>query len=338
MKQIGLAVHNFHDSLGGLPPSTVGNANTSAWRNTGGNCSTTNDFDGVSVFGLIYPFMEQTALYDALLTPPTISPASRPLTLSPWAWKEIHDNIDPNWTEAFGSVATYRCPTRRSSGSLTTPIPDSWPSSATNEGNFLGPQGDYAMVFSAPEYGYWFWNTNPHQADVTLPASDGNHAGPAAQRGPFRVAMNMDTTVGTDTCKRYQVRDTFARIIDGTSNQFLFGEKFIHPDNLGLCNNEGLGYYVAGDCTYLTIGEHRTAAARVTFIYNRGDRPLNSAKGIARTVNSSFDGAQFGSWHPGICNFVLGDGAVKSIANTAHPSNLLTPLATVDDGISVTIE
>ncbi|MDR2707019.1 MAG: DUF1559 domain-containing protein [Planctomycetaceae bacterium] len=334
-KQIGVAVHNFHDTIGGLPPSTVGNANKNDWRNTGGHCNNTDHFDGVSMFGLIYPFIEQTTLYEALVNPITISPASRPLTMSPWAWKAF-DVANPEWTKAFGSVATYRCPTRRSGGSVTTPIPAAFPSSATNEGNFLGPQGDYAMVFSAPQYGYWFWNTNPHQANVTLPVAYGDQAGPDAQRGPFRVATNLDTTVAADTCKRYQVRDTLARIIDGTSNQFFIGEKFVHPDNLGLCNNEGLGYYVAGDCTYLTIGEHRTAAARVTFWYGSGDRPLRSANELARTENSTFGQSQFGSWHPGICNFLLGDGAVKSIPNTAHPSKLLTPLATVDDGVTVT--
>jgi prepilin-type processing-associated H-X9-DG protein len=96
-----------------------------------------------------------------------------------------------------------------------------------------------------------------------------------------------------------------------------------------------LSYYVAGDCTYLTIGEHRTAAARITFRYTGGDRPLRSANELARTAESTFGQAQFGSWHPGVCNFVFGDGAVKSIANTAHPSKLLTPLATVDDGVTV---
>ncbi|MDR2114966.1 MAG: DUF1559 domain-containing protein [Planctomycetaceae bacterium] len=216
------------------------------------------------MFGLIYPFIEQTNLYDALANPITISPASRPLTMSPWAWKAF-ETANPEWTKAFGSVATYRCPTRRSGGSLTTPIPAAWSSSGLNEGNFLGLQGDYAMVFSAPEYEYWFWNTNPHQANVTLPLSGANPAGPDAQRRPFRVANNLDTTVNADSCKRYQVRDTFARFADGTSNQFLLGEKFVHPDNLGLCNNEGLGLYAAGDCTYLTIGKHRTAATRVTF-------------------------------------------------------------------------
>jgi prepilin-type processing-associated H-X9-DG protein len=257
--------------------------------------------------------------------------------MSPWAWKAF-DAVNPEWTKAFGSVATYRCPTRRSGGSVTTPIPAAWPSSNTNEGNFLGPQGDYAMVFSAPEYLRWYWNTNPHQANVTLPLATGD-AGPDAQRGPFRVANNLDTAVGTDTCKRYQVRDTFARIADGTSNQFLLGEKYVHPDNLGLCNNEGLSTYISGDCTYLTLGEHRIAAARVTFRYTgsstNGDCPLRSAKELDRTALPHSGQAQFGSWHPGVCNFVFGDGAVKSIANTAHPSKLLTPLATVDDGVTV---
>ncbi|MDR1960617.1 MAG: DUF1559 domain-containing protein, partial [Planctomycetaceae bacterium] len=46
LKQIGLAVHNFHDTRQGLTPLCVGN------------------YDKVSFFYLLCPYIEQQPLYD----------------------------------------------------------------------------------------------------------------------------------------------------------------------------------------------------------------------------------------------------------------------------------
>jgi len=44
----------------------------------------------------------------------------------------------------------------------------------------------------------------------------------------------------------------------------------------------------------------------------------------------------FGSSHPGVCQFAIGDGAVRSVpVMTAH--NILVALATVNDGQAVTL-
>jgi prepilin-type N-terminal cleavage/methylation domain-containing protein len=51
MKQMGLAIHNFHDSLGGIPPALVA------------------DFRRSTMWGLLYPFMEETALYERIVDP-----------------------------------------------------------------------------------------------------------------------------------------------------------------------------------------------------------------------------------------------------------------------------
>ncbi len=351
LKQMGVAVHNFHDSIGGLPPATVGNASitsgsTGNWRDTGGNCNNANHVDGVTAFGLLYPFIEQGPLFDMLNAPTSPSGATwYPLTLSPPLWKALDTN-NRQVANAFASVATYRCPTRRGGGVVATPVPASWPGSSTNEGNFLGPQGDYAMVFATPGYARWFWNTNPHQANVTLPigtATTSTECGPEAQRGPFRVADNLDTTVDcTVTFKRYQTRDKMARLSDGTSNQLLFGEKFVRPEHLGKCDNGEHTNVVMGDCTYMTIGEHRVGGARVM---TRGyDTPPGDNVYSLRTPTEgvagdavSWGSSQFGSWHPGVCNFVFGDGAVRSLPVTTHPSRILVPLSIVDDGVVVSL-
>ena len=193
------------------------------------------------------------------------------------------------------------------------------------------------MVVATPEVQYWFWNTSPTQVSPTLPVTSVN-TGPDAQRGPFRVAATMDTNPGTDSFKRYLCRDTFARIADGLSNQLMFGEKQIHPDNLGICDNTGKGSYIAGDCTYLTVGQHRTGGVRAMLRWTGSSiqyQPLWLPKELSVAEAPSTGRLSFGSWHPGVCNFVLGDGSVRSFPTTTHPEKVLGPLSIVDDGASV---
>lgn len=45
---------------------------------------------------------------------------------------------------------------------------------------------------------------------------------------------------------------------------------------------------------------------------------------------------RFGSWHPGVCQFALGDGSVRAISCTT-PVNVIFPLHVVNDGNVVTL-
>src|ERR671930_81056 len=51
LKQIGIAIHNFHDAMRGLPPLTVGRVEGADWSNRGPRCDDTSYFDGISMFG-----------------------------------------------------------------------------------------------------------------------------------------------------------------------------------------------------------------------------------------------------------------------------------------------
>ena len=54
------------------------------------------------------------------------------------------------------------------------------------------------------------------------------------------------------------------------------------------------------------------------------------------TYHCPLRGMAFGSWHPGVCNFVLGDGAVRSVSVTVS-LQVLSAYALVDDGESVSL-
>ncbi|MDR1479073.1 MAG: DUF1559 domain-containing protein [Planctomycetaceae bacterium] len=56
-RQVGLAVHNFHDTWNGLPPYNVGLVSGDATLATNGS---------LGFFGIILPYIERQALYDII--------------------------------------------------------------------------------------------------------------------------------------------------------------------------------------------------------------------------------------------------------------------------------
>jgi prepilin-type N-terminal cleavage/methylation domain-containing protein len=150
LKQIGIGVHNFHDTRGGLPPITLGSTNDGVSR--------------VSLLLLIYPFMEQQSLYDLI--------GSRDSHTGTVARKgfdvAVHVDGDKSvigytnkgtidwWgrfseeeQKGFASVTSYRCPTRRGSGA------DSVYQGTTAATDEPGPLGDYAIPCICPSTNYW---------------------------------------------------------------------------------------------------------------------------------------------------------------------------------------
>lgn len=65
LKQLALAVQNYHDSHKAFPPSRGGH-NTSMYSNPPGSCRGWYDSNGLSWRALILPYIEQQSLYDQI--------------------------------------------------------------------------------------------------------------------------------------------------------------------------------------------------------------------------------------------------------------------------------
>jgi len=326
MKQIGLGVHNFHDTMLGLPPSIIGGV----WSSTGaGMCR-------LSFWGLIYPYVEQQSLY-SYFQARGFSASYGPV----WWTAESSTTsalMNDEVRKQFGSVPIYRCPTRRGGGALSTPFKDVAPNdsdSATYSATAraYGPTSDYAIVFS-------YQRTPQGEADAPTDTPSGGHFYRDAQTGrsvvshlgPFHVSLlavrNNYSTWGP--------RDSMACWTDGTSNQIIVGEKYIHPNVVGDCDQ------VRSDCSYLIGGEgHYTGMARYVrtsgTVANYGNMSTDTvALGIPDVTGVTGGTNAFGGAHPGITHFLLGDGAVRPFPLTT-PGSILAAWGTVNDGNNVLI-
>lgn len=319
MKQLGLAVHNFHDARKGLPPFAL-----EASRH--------------STYSFLLPFMEQQALYDHFCNR---------------YYKFMHDTGTRVWQteetnesrKSFSSIPIVKCPSRRASGEAQSPLYDL---SDTRNDPTPGPQGDFAVVclhqYEGADVpgggrGAWFWGGSGDPTTLVT------HVAP--QRGPFRVAIITNRAVWPEGWNNWTCRDQIARLSDGTSNQFLFGEKHIPPSKLGKCDYRYNGSSdtdaLSGDCSIFTNG---------TWASNGFARSFDGWGNHQQTISKMYDCNQnangtpcmdgpthhysFGSWHTGVCQFLMGDGSVQAVSITT-PHSILRAFSDVSDGKAVSL-
>jgi hypothetical protein len=300
--------------------------------------------------------MEQQSLYQVILnktTLPTITGAVSRTGLDMVVYAMKTDSVTGytaggtiNWWSLFSeeeqkgfAMTTYACPTRRGTNQML------FTGTITGE-DCPGPLGDYAavcLVNSSTNSHYW----HDHLLINASTTDERKHF--ESHQGPLRVAIIenvIPTDDGPNDFGQGRPRDTFARWQDGLSNQLVIGEKHIPNSRLGIsklgATSSDTAPFVA-DHTYITSGRWAAGAARNIYPSNAklssandfSDTMVDPVKPTSGTYRSG--GYGFGSWHPGICYFLLGDGSVKSFSNTTHPENVLVTLANVYDGNVVSL-
>jgi prepilin-type N-terminal cleavage/methylation domain-containing protein len=280
LRQLGLAVHNYNDVKGELPPLRVSN-NHATW------------------FVLIMPYLEEE----------TISKL--------WTFSAFYSSA----TNASGrqlQVPVYYCPTRRIPGGISRQE-DVRP--ADN-----GPPPDFTGPFTDARF---FGSNNPPGALGDYAGNVGNVFGypssptsvdwASVRAKGMLIQGNINTTTG-----KWWSNTTFGRVIDGLSNTFLAGEKHV-PVNM-------FGRAKVGDGSIYN-GVWTTYSGRL----GGPEDPI--AKGpndiTPSTSADAFYARRFGSWHPNVCQFVLGDASVQIIRPTIDGLNLRR-WAVRDDGEAIT--
>jgi prepilin-type N-terminal cleavage/methylation domain-containing protein/prepilin-type processing-associated H-X9-DG protein len=291
LKQIGLATHNYHDTHQAFPPLRI-------WGSDG----------WATWFVLIMPYMEQGTIQST--------------------WDLTKRYAQQSVTARQTQVKSYYCPSRRDPTGLSvaedfyvndaTPPPEPKPAEALQyrfsvPNNPPGALGDYAACVgdmrgnpNNPNSENWFNNSSNGAIIIA-------NATPAPPTNPHPAPSVVITSFTSNT--------RIANIVDGTSNTFLAGEKHVPLGMFGrLKVGDGPIYSGAWTCF----------AGRIAGI----EDPLaqSPTDGIPSTgVIDGIWARKFGSYHPGVCQFVFCDGSVRAIRNSIDTANLRR-LAVRNDG------
>jgi prepilin-type N-terminal cleavage/methylation domain-containing protein len=261
LKQIGLAIHNYHDVYDAIPPARL------------------DQHGGVSWAVLLLPYIEQDNFY-------------RQWDVHRWYYDQGASVAEGDQIRET-QVKLYYCPSRRQPPwvSLSGDRPDMpWSGSKTQ---YPGALGDYASC---------------EGDDMNLEENGVGGDGAMVLAGNL-VYTKAGGLFGPAILGTWTSRTRFANITDGLSNTFFVGEKHVQLGKFGM--NRGLD---------------ETPTDGDSSIYN-GDDPWVPSRAagpkypLATSPDDPFN-YQFGSYHPGICQFLLGDGSVRPVAVSTSPDTL----------------
>ncbi len=272
LKQIGLAIHNFHDTRNALPPDRIAN-------------------DWITWAVLILPHLEQDNPYKLWDTTRRYASQTAP----------VGSGNDP----APRNIKTFFCPSRRAGNIYSVRYELEL---YTGERLQVRPGGlsDYASV------GGNFNNRGSMRIAIPSGMIDGRPAS-------GNTAFNQSGSNAFVTS--WQSQTSFASVTDGLSNTALVGEKHVRPNSM-----EGK----AEDRSVFDSGNgnnFRRFMGKQTNVDPPVDRYLVRDPLQQDSVSNSW----FGSRHPGVCQFVFGDGSVRPV-KTNTPLEVLTMLGQPADG------
>ena len=255
----------------------------------------------MTIYPILYPFIEQQALYDVIGTGTdmwNVTDENKALVDHGSPGHTWWSGLTDEQKEGFGSVSVYVCPSRRSTPAYHDYVPD------TNINRYPGPQTDYAMVMRGDTAAWW------------------QYPGSSGTASPFRVA---DSNYANNVVTTWKPRDSVSWWRDGTSNQLLFGEKhFSKTYPAGTC------IQTYGDCGCLAAYTGAAVVHTARTFDDTGAGPRVLARPTDDT-NISEATTRFGSAHPGVVNFLLGDGSVRGLSLSTS-WDVLWRLADVNDG------
>jgi len=259
----------------------------------------------VTWFVLIMPFLEQDNLRNL------------------WTPTADYANAVNNGGRTTG-VKTYFCPSRRGvDGSLSESV-QVFPGDSTPPPNFTATGSTDARFgpTNSPPGALGDYAGNVGSVNAYPPPATGTPAIIWAGTNANGLLIQGMAPVGTS----FRGLTRLQSASDGLSNTFLCGEKHVP---LGM-----FGRLKVGDGSIYN-GIWTTYAGRVA---GPDDRLASSPTDVTpSTLGDAFYARRFGSFHPGVCQFVMGDGSVRAVRNTIDGANLRR-LAVRNDGEVINAE
>ncbi|MDR1289581.1 MAG: DUF1559 domain-containing protein [Planctomycetaceae bacterium] len=334
LKQIGLAIHNFNDAQGGLPPAIV--------------------YSRYAVFQmLIYPYIEQQPLYDLCETTGVLQLGAAHVIPDITWFKGLNDGQ----RNAFASVPIYRCPSSLGSKKMKY--------DPTGSSNLMGPLTDYALLITKSNDCPIFWYCYNHDWTAAHPDGGGNGKSEYYTTSPLRCSLiSPHNSAEYPTVTQWKPRDKISYWQDGATNTLVMAEKHIPTWSVASMTDVGLGwcgsYFLPANnnATSKTVldfmngarviwystpsGQNRNGAVIVnTKLFGRGPGdPATDTEGECGSNQYATDGMgnvyQLGSSHVGIVNAIVGDGGIRGIPITCS-SQVMMQLTNVCDGATVSL-
>jgi hypothetical protein len=309
LKQVGLAVHNFHDSQNGVPPIVIFGHRP-------------------SIHMILWPYLEQAALWEFIEAEGLMNLRGTIKCNGDW-----FVGLSSDRQSGVSSLSVYRCPS--SNANQKSKI---YPSASSDNRRIRsGPTTDYVALVVKNDQELSNWSYYNMLADL------GKFVGPL--RIPNLVFANGVN--GTDAERNayddiisWTLRDTFGWWSDGTSNQLVFGEKHIPAQALSGTLNSDMSWNAGFLATWKGIDNCNIAR----FVYS-GTAALPSSTLIAKSPNETATQGdvyahagtyQLGSSHAGVLNFLIGSGSVHTIPKSVS-SEVIFRLSYVNDGNVVSL-
>ncbi|MDR1959129.1 MAG: DUF1559 domain-containing protein [Planctomycetaceae bacterium] len=334
LRQIGLAIHNFNDTQDGLPPAII-------------------YAHGYPTFQmLIYPYIEQQALYDLCTTTKVLEMGSGHVAPNA-AWLK---SLSDDQREGLGSVPVYTCPSSLGQKKMKFD-----PNSNDDQ---MGPLTDYAVLITKTNDCPIFWYCYGLHWSVTFPDGYGHGRSQFYTTAPLRVAIVTPSGQEYPVITAWKPRDKMSYWMDGSSNILVMAEKHIPTWSVDSMSTSGLGWCGSYLWSCTNTASSKTNIdfmnpARVVWFSTKSGQYINGPVVVntklfgrspsdpatdteAKCASNQYttDGMgnvyQLGSSHPGQVNALVGDGSVHSISITCS-SEIMKKLASVNDGEVVTL-
>ncbi len=197
---------------------------------------------------------------------------------------------------AASSDATYFCPTRRTPPALT-----------------VGPKafavGDYGNVSLCEAVEGQVDRGSPRTWDAALLPSRAFNA--SADNNATRLGDFPPQTLGP---REYRSMTSFKSVTDGLAFTVVVGEKAVREDRLGHSGvlpseQDGALYFGRGGTPADLFAPGDMA------FWSRRLAPLAGGRLLPANPQRDDPENRFGSWHPGVTQFLMCDGSVKALSN-----------------------
>jgi prepilin-type N-terminal cleavage/methylation domain-containing protein len=295
LKQMGLAIHNFHDSYDALPPICLFS-------------------DRPSMHLFLLPFIEAATVYSACQERNFFGKCTVDSNDDNAILKPTGNNANiPDDLKSMMVISAYTCPSTRGRTAKVS----------LGSHDQKGAKTDYVCLVAKNDFSSSWGHYYCIYATQTDQRSQSTFV------GPFKLPILTMNSNGNQSDANHGRRITnwvldksFAWWSDGTSNQFCLAEKHVpskyyntetYPQSCWDGMYAGTWAGAAAGLMSRVVSDSPNLFARAP------DDPNTSTNPTSGGVPDREGKEQLGSGHPGVVNFLIGDGSVRTISISTLP-------------------